>query len=145
MSSRRHARTALPSYGFKVFFPFFGPRRTNLAALGDEHHVAVRLVAVHEMTEALQDLRVVDGLLPFALVGVDEALHMRLELRADAERVFAHNLAYVVDAALEILQPGARALQPVAGADIEDQEAVDVPYERGIVEVGRKKVRVARL
>ena len=92
----------------------------------DEHDAAVGLVAVHEMAEALEDLRALDRLLPFAGVGLDLLLHVGLELGADAERVLADDLAHVVDAALEVLQPGAGALQAVAGADVEHQEAVDV-------------------
>src|SRR5216684_129706 len=45
-------------------FPFLDAGRTDLAALGNEDHAAVGLVAVHEMAEALHDLRVVDRLLP---------------------------------------------------------------------------------
>src|SRR3990172_5150902 len=47
------------------------------------------------------------------------------ELGADPQRVLAHRAAHVVDAAFQVLQPGAGALQPVAGADVEHQEAVD--------------------
>src|SRR5512134_763429 len=90
MSSSRQTRTAIASCNFKVGFPLLRPRRTDLLALGDEHHVAVRLVAVHEMAEALQDLGRFDGLLPFAGVAVDELLHVGLQLDADAERILAH-------------------------------------------------------
>src|SRR5712691_868931 len=133
MSSRRHTRIASRSCRFKFSFPFPGPCRADLAALGDEHHVAVRLVAVHEMAEALHDFGIVDRLLPFTFVAVHQLLHIRLELRADAERVFAYDLAHVVDAPFEVLQPHAGALQPVAGADVEHQEAVDVLDEGPVV------------
>src|SRR5712691_2265011 len=98
MSSRRHTRIASRSCRFKFSFPFPGPRRPDLAALSDEHHVLVRVVAVHEMAEALHDLRIVDRLLPFAFVGVDQLLHVGFELGADPKRVLAHDLAHVVDA-----------------------------------------------
>ena len=45
----------------------------------------VGLVAVDEVTEALARLGIVDGLLPFAFVGVDHVLHVDFELRGDAE------------------------------------------------------------
>ena len=53
----------------------------------DEHDVGVGLVAVDEVAEALERLRSLDRRLPLALVGVDVALHLGLELGADAERV----------------------------------------------------------
>src|SRR5882762_6618168 len=144
MSSSRHTRIASRSCRFKFSFPFPGPCRADLAALGDEDHVVVRLVAVHEMAEALHDLRIVDRLLPFAFVGVDQLLHVGFELGAYPKRVLAYDLAHVVDAPFEVLQPHAGALQPVAGADVEHQEAVDVLDEGPVVEVRGEEVRVAR-
>src|SRR5229473_34330 len=126
-------------------FPLRRAGGPDLAALGDEDHVAIGLVAVHEMAEALHDLRIVERLLPLALVGVDQLLHVRLELGADAQRVLAHHLAHVVDAALQVLQPHAGALQPVAGADVEHEEAVYILNEGLVVEVGGEQVGVARL
>src|SRR3954469_7939296 len=126
MSSDRQTRTGIDSCDFKFGIPFFRARRANLAALGDEDHAAVRLVAVHEVGEAAEEFRCLDRFLPFTLIGVDMPLHVGLELGAQAERVFAHHLAQVIDAALEIVEPDARALQPVCRADVEHQEAVYV-------------------
>src|SRR3990172_6878837 len=106
MSSSGQTRTAMASRNFKISFPLLRPRRTDLLALGDEHDVAVRLVAVHEMAEALQDLRRLDRLFPFAGVAVDELLHVGFEFGADSQRVLAYGSAHVVDAALQVLQPG---------------------------------------
>src|SRR5882762_6566597 len=97
------------------------------------------------MTEALHDLGIVDRLLPFALVSVHQLLHVGFELRADPKGVLAHDLAHVVDAAFEVFQPGGRALQPVAGADVEHEKTVDEPDERLVVEVARQQVGVPRL
>ena len=63
--------------------------RSGLAALIDEHHVVVGALAVDEMPESLQGLRILDGGLPLALVAADDALHVGLEFRADAERILA--------------------------------------------------------
>ena len=97
------------------------------------------------MAEALERHRILDGHLPFAGVVVDDARHVGFELGADAERVLADHLAHVVDAAFQVLEPGRSALQPVAGADVEHQEAVDVPDQRGCIEIARQQVRVPRL
>src|SRR3990172_2378943 len=85
MSSSGQTRIAMASCSFKVRLPLFGPPRPDLPALGDEQHVAVRLVAVHEVAEALQDLGRLDRFLPFAGVAVDELLHLGLELGADPQ------------------------------------------------------------
>src|SRR5258708_16797153 len=140
MSSSRQMAT---SCRFKFFFLW--PCGPDLAALGHEDHVAIGRVAIHEVAEALEDLRRFDRLLPFALVGLDVPLQLRFQLGADAERVFAHRLAQVVDAALEVLEPDARALQTIAGADVQHEEAIDVLDERPVVEVGGEQLGVARL
>src|SRR5581483_12291801 len=120
-------------------------RRPDLAALGDEDDAGVGRVAVHEVPEALHDLRRLDGLLPFAFVAFDVPRHVGLELRADAERVLADHLAQVLDAALEVLEPDAGALQAVRGADVEHQEPVGEGDQRLVVEVPGEELRVARL
>src|SRR5258706_13627302 len=71
MSSSGQTRTGMASRKFKVGFPLLRARRTDLLALGNEYHTGVRLVAVHEMTEELQDLRRLERLLPLAGVAVD--------------------------------------------------------------------------
>src|SRR5688572_3023004 len=96
-----------------------------LATLAHELDVRVRRVAVHEVAEALEDRGRLDRFLPLALVAVDELLHVGFQLRADPQCVFAHHLAHIVDASLEVLQPGAGALQAIAGADVEHEEAID--------------------
>src|SRR5262245_20252618 len=103
----------------KLRFLFFRSRRSDLAALLHKHDIAVGLVAVHEVAETPQDLRRLDRLLPFALIARDVPRHVGLELRADAERILADHLAQVVDAAFQVLQPHAGALQAVGGADVE--------------------------
>src|SRR6266850_108747 len=140
MSSSRQTATSC-----RLKFFFLRPCRPDLAALGDEDHVAVGRVAVHEVAEALEDLGRLDGLLPLALVVLDVALQVGLELGADAERILANHLAQVLDAAFQVLEPDAGALQPVAGADVEHEEAVDVLDEPRIIELGRAQVGVARL
>src|SRR5688572_1254181 len=143
MSSRRHTATA--SGGCKRLFPLVGPRRADLAALLDEDHVGVAPLAVHEVAEALQDLRIVERPLPLALVALDELLHVGLELGADAERILADHLAHVLDAALELLKPHAGALQPVGRADVEHEKAIDVLNQRLAIEIGRQEIGMPRL
>src|SRR5258706_7998957 len=126
-------------------FPLLGARRPDLAALGDEDDIRIGGVAVHEVAEALEDLGIPDRVLPFAFVAVGELLHLGLELGADAERILADHLANVVDAALKVLQPDAGALQPIAGADVEHQEAVDVSNQLFIAQVFRKQIGMPRL
>ncbi len=67
------------SYGLLLaLLAFFARRGPDLAALLDEHDVVVALLAVDEVAEALERLRIVDRLLPFALVGVDRRAPCRL-------------------------------------------------------------------
>src|SRR2546428_1369092 len=140
MSSSRQTATSC-----RLKFFFLRPGRPDLAALGDEDHVAIGRVAVHEVAEALEDLRRLDGLLPLALVALDVALQVGFELGADAERILANHLAQVIDAAFQVLEPDAGALQAVAGADIENEEAVDVLDEPRVIQLGREQVGVPRL
>src|SRR2546427_6498436 len=140
MSSSRQTATSC-----RLKFFFLRPGRPDLAALGDEDDVAIGRVAVHEMAEALEDLRRLDGLLPFALVALDVALQVGFELGADAQRILANHLAQVIDAAFHVLQPDAGALQPVAGADVEHEEAVDVLDQPPIIQLGREQVGMPRL
>src|SRR3989441_11428418 len=140
MSSSRQTATSC-----RLKFFFLRPGRPDLAALGDEDHVAIGLVAVHEVAEALEDLWRLDGLLPLALVALDVPLQVGFELGADAQRILANHLAQVIDAAFQVLQPDAGALQPVAGADVEHEEAVDVLNEPRVVQPGREQVGVPRL
>src|SRR5882672_1756114 len=87
MSSSRQTASSC-----RLKFFFLGPCRPDLAALGDEDHVAIGRVAVHEMAEALEDLRGLDRLLPLALVALDVALQIGFELGADAQRILANHL-----------------------------------------------------
>src|SRR2546425_2426375 len=140
MSSSRQTATSC-----RLKFFFLRPGRPDLAALGDEDHVAVGRVAVHEVAEALEDLRRLERLLPLALVALDVPLHVGLELGADAERILATPLAQVMDAAFQVLEPDAGALQPVAGADVEHEEAVDVLDQAPVIQLGREQLGVPRL
>nr|KGD10729.1 putative nitrite reductase (NAD(P)H), large subunit [Burkholderia pseudomallei] len=72
-------------------------------------------------------------------------LHLRLELRREPELVVHDHVDQVVEPALEVVAPHARALQAVGRADVEHQEAVDVAHERRAVQIGREQLRVARL
>ena len=100
---------------------------------------------VHEGAEAAQPLRVGEGRRPLVLVGVDVLGHRGLELVGEAERVVHDDVAHVVEAALEVLDPARRALQAVGGADVVHHVAVDVADERLVVEVAREQLRVRRL
>src|ERR1700737_717000 len=130
----------------KLFQFSFGRRRgTNLAALFDEAHIVVGLVAVDEMAEALAGLRIGDRLLPLALVGVDHVLHLRFQFGGEPELVLHHDVDEVLETALQAVAPYAGALEPGPWADGEHQEAVDVSDERRLVEIGREQLGVARL
>lgn len=118
--------------------------RAELAAFGGSDDVRVRAGVVDEASEALEFLRVADGIGPFALVGVDDGLHLPVELLIDAEAVLQDHLLEVVQAAFQILAPYRGALQAVGGADVEHQEAVDGAVERCIVEVGGEQLGMAR-
>src|SRR5687767_5931090 len=119
-------------------------RRSDLAAFFDEHDVVVGAVAVDEVAEAFERLRIVDRFAPLALVAVDDPRHVGFQLGGDAELVVDHHLLQVVAAAFEIIEPHGGALQTVGGADIEHQEAVDVADQRAAVQTGREQVGVPR-
>nr|GEU28124.1 hypothetical protein [Tanacetum cinerariifolium] len=117
----------------------------DLAPFFHEQHVLVHLVAVDEMAEALAGLGIFDCFLPLARIGIDHVLHVRFEVRRDAQLVVHHNLLQVIEAAFQVVAPGAGALQAVAGAGIKHQEAVDVLHQRGLIEIGGQQFGVARL
>src|SRR3989442_15536383 len=81
MSSSRQTATSC-----RLKFFFLGARRPDLAALGDEDHVAVGRVAVHEVAEALEDLWRLDCLLSLALLALDVALQVGFELGGGGHR-----------------------------------------------------------
>src|SRR6185503_11161041 len=83
--------------------------------------------------------------LPFTGVVAPHTVHVGFELGADAERILADHLAHVVDAAFEVLEPRGGALQAISRADVEHQETIDVPDQRGGIEIARQQVRVPRL
>src|SRR3546814_18126760 len=59
-----------------------------------------------------------EGCGPLVLVGLDVSRHRRIQVGADAEAVVEDDLAQAVEAALQLLQPRGRPLQPVVGADV---------------------------
>ena len=61
---------------------------------------------------------------------------------ARPERVVADHVAQMVEAAVEALHPRRGALQPIRGADVEHQEAVDVADQRLVVEVAGQQLGV---
>ncbi|VGP85176.1 hypothetical protein SB00610_04125 [Klebsiella quasipneumoniae subsp. similipneumoniae] len=107
-------------------------------------HRLVGLVAVNEGAEQRQTLRIVEGGLPLALVAVDDAGHLLLQLLANAEAILQHHLPQVGDAALQVVHPGAGALQAVGGTDIEHQQTIDAADQRRFVEIAGKQVGVTR-
>src|SRR5580693_5842455 len=91
---------------------------------------------VDERHEPGQLVRVVEDGFPFAGVAGDVPLDRSLELRGQAHRVVDDDLAQMVEAAVETFDPRRGALQAVRGADVVDEEAVDVANEGFAVEVG---------
>src|ERR1700738_4128401 len=89
------------SYGFLDRHALRRSRRSGLSALIDEDDTTVRTIAVDEVTEAPQGLRIADGLLPLAFIRVDPALHIRFEFGADAEPILAHHLFEIVQPSVE--------------------------------------------
>src|SRR6187551_2212897 len=78
--------------------PPFGCRGgPALSPLVHQHHIGVQSLAVDEMAGPLQRRRIFHGLLPFALVGVDDQCHRRFQLRADTQLVVAHHGAKIVE------------------------------------------------
>src|SRR3984893_7982687 len=116
---------------------------SDLATLLHEYDVGVRCVAVGEMTESRQRCGILDGLSPFALVARNVLRHIGLELRGNAELVFAHNLFEIVQAPFEVVAPCRGALQTVGRANVEHEEPVDVADQRVLIEIGREQLRVA--
>src|SRR5471032_2396265 len=126
-------------------FAFIECGRPDLAALLHEQHIAVSLVAVDEVAEALARLGIFNGRFPLADVGVDHVLHLRFQFGGDVQLVGDDHLLQVFQTAFEVVAPDAGALQAVRGAGVEHQEAVDVAHQRLLVEVRRQQLGVARL
>ena len=97
-----------------------GPQLDGLALAPhpDVGQRVVRLVGVEERAEPGQALRVVERRLPLARVVLDVPGHVGVEVGADAERVVQHHRLQVVEPALELVEPGRGALQPVGRADV---------------------------
>src|SRR5437868_4392756 len=87
MSSSRQTLCKLGFLIRRIGLLLFGARGPQLPSLGDEHYVAIGLIAIHEVAKARGDLRRIDGLLPLAFVARDVPLHVGLELGADAEGI----------------------------------------------------------
>ena len=79
------------------------------------------------------------------MLGRDDARHVLLQLGRDAERIVDDDLPQVLDPALELVEPRRSALQPIRGADVEHQEAIEGAEHRILVEVGREEHGVLRL
>src|SRR5699024_2884080 len=123
-----------------------GAGRAHLLALD---HVAQRGVVqvrgVDEGDELRAALRIAHRLGPFVDVGVGVALHGRLELLADAEGVLDDHAPQRVYPAGVLLDPARGALELVRFADVEDEEAIDAPLERLVVEVLDEQLGVGGL
>ena len=125
---------------------FLGGGGAHLAALRDEGDRVVLLVrGVDEGAEAAQPFGVLERLGPLVLVGVHVLGHGRLKVRGDAERVVHHHVLDVLQAAVELLLPARGALQPVGGADVVHEVAVDVPDQGLLVQVLGEELGVRRL
>ncbi len=78
---------------------------------------------VRKVSERRSTLRIFHDRGPLATVGVDELLHVALELAGEAETVVYDHVAHVLDAALELLDPDRRARQSIGGSDVVHQDA----------------------
>jgi hypothetical protein len=72
-------------------------------------------------------------------------LHLGFQFGADAQLVVDDHGLQVVQAAFEVVAPGAGALQAVGRAHVEHQEAVDVADQRFAVQVAGQQFGMARL
>src|SRR5690606_10828578 len=97
------------------------------------------------MAEALQLVGVLDGVLPFALVGADYQRHLALELGAQSQSIVDHHVAQVVEPAFHVVHPGGSTLQTVCRADVEHQEAVDVADQGFVIQIRSEQIRVSGL
>src|SRR5216683_5427722 len=133
------------SYGLLDHRALRRSRRSRLSALIDEDQTTVRTIAVNEVTEAPQSLRIADGLFPLAFIRVDHALHICFKFGADAEPILAHHLFEIVQSPIERVAPDGRPLKAFGSANVEHQKTVDVTDQRCLIQVGCEELRVARL
>jgi hypothetical protein len=68
--------------------------------------------------------------------------HRCLKFGGDAQGVVHDDVSQMVQAALEFLDPGRGALEPVGGADVEHQEPVDVADQGVGVHIGGQQLGV---
>src|SRR5690606_24013491 len=98
---------------------FVGAGRAALATLLDEVDIGVAAAVVDEGAEALELLRVLQRVGPFAFVAIDDLLHLRFQFGRQAQAVVEDHGLEVVESAFEGLAPDRGALQLVGGADVE--------------------------
>src|SRR5207253_3574752 len=122
-----------------LFVPFGG---AMLLALANEDDARIGRVDVDEGTKLPELLRILERRPPFAAVAADDGGHLGLELGGDAERIVDDDLAQIIDTALERVEPGSGPLQPIGGADVEHEKAIEVADERRLIEIGGEELRV---
>src|SRR5690606_18362153 len=91
--------------------------RPRLAALSDKADIGIGALVIDEGAEALELLRVLQGIGPFAFVAIDDLLHLFFQLRTQSQAVLEDHLLQIIQAAVQALAPGGGALQPVGCAD----------------------------
>ena len=78
-------------------------------------------------------------------IGIDERLHLPLELGRDAEPIVDDHVPQVLDPAFHLLEPDRRAGQPVGRPNVVHEEPVEIAEGGLLVEVGGEQVGVPRL
>ncbi|MND98739.1 hypothetical protein D3C80_911030 [compost metagenome] len=81
--------------------------------------------------------------MPFALIRVDNPRHLLLQFVGNPQTVIHDHIAQILDAALQIVHPGAGALQTVGGTNVKHQETVHGAQQGFVVQIAGKQIRMA--
>src|SRR5690606_23613583 len=118
--------------------------RPRLAALSDKADIGIGALVIDEGAEALELLRILQGIGPFAFVAIDDLLHLFFQLRTQSQAVLEDHLLQIIQAAVQALAPGGGALQPVGCADVEHEKTVDGADQRLFIQIRGEEFGMAR-
>lgn len=124
----------------------FGPVGGSLLSAFIHHfNHRIAFVTVDKALKVFASLGIPDDGCPFTLVGANQFLHLVLELGRDAQVVFHHDFAKILDTAFHLLKPAGRTGQLVGRHDVVHQETVEVLDSHLLGYVGDQEFGMLRL